>query len=116
MDDLTAEQLDELAQRLRDLESELTQQKSASRDGTRPVDLDEPIGRLSRMDAMQQQQMSQAHARRLDIRLQQVRAALNKLDRGEYGECNLCGELIGYPRLSVKPESPLCLPCQSERE
>lgn len=116
MDELTDELIGELEQALRTLEAELEEQQTASREGTRPVELDEPIGRLSRMDAMQQQQMAQAHRRRLDIRLQQVRAALAKIERDDYGYCNLCDEPIGAKRLKVRPESPLCVRCQSSRE
>lgn len=116
MDDLTDAQLQELAANLAALVANLEAQLTSTRDGSRPVDLDEPIGRLSRMDAMQQQQMAQAHRRRIEVRLQQAQAALGRLERDEYGECVLCGEPIGFKRLSVKPESPMCLNCQSERE
>mgnify|MGYP006189799255 CR=1 FL=1 len=68
------------------------------------------------MEAMQQQQMTRAHRRRLETRLQQVRAAIAKAERDDYGYCNVCGEPIGYKRLQVKPESPMCVNCQSKSE
>lgn len=116
MDELTPEQLSEFRASLLSLVDELGEQLATSRAGAAPVDLDEPIGRLSRMEAMQQQQMTKAHKRRIELRLQQASAALGRLERGEYGECLLCGELISEKRLRAKPESPMCLPCQSERE
>lgn len=116
MEELTEEQVEELEDRLRELLQELQGQIETARDGSRPVDLDEPIGRLSRMDAMQQQQMTKAHRRRIELRLKQTQAALGRVDRGEYGDCVFCEEPIGYKRLSVRPESPMCLVCQSERE
>ncbi|MCK5912686.1 MAG: TraR/DksA C4-type zinc finger protein, partial [Desulfuromusa sp.] len=33
-----------------------------------------------------------------------------------YGECRMCEEPIGYPRLQVRPESPFCLECQKQAE
>jgi DnaK suppressor protein len=116
MEELTDEQIEELHGELEELVEELELQLHVAKHGSRPVDLDEPIGRLSRMEAMQQQQMTSAHRRRIEIRLQQAKAALNRYQRDEYGYCNACDEPIGYKRLSVKPESPLCVHCQSSTE
>lgn len=116
MEDLTDEQVAELKGKLDELTDELQEQLMTARTGSKPVDLDEPIGRLSRMEAMQQQQMTKAHRSRMEVRLKQVTAALGRIERGEFGECVFCGETIGYKRLSVRPESPMCMRCQSERE
>ncbi len=116
MDDLSSEQLGELRTQLQVLVTELEADLTAAKTGSQPVDLDEPIGRLSRMDAMQQQQMTKAHRRRIELRLQQAQAALARMERDEYGECLACGEPISAKRLRAKPESPTCLACQSERE
>ncbi len=83
-----------------------------SREGARPVSLDEPIGRLTRMDAIQQQSMSAANRRQLDLRLRQVVQALGLVQRGDYGLCRRCEGAIGYARLCARPESPYCLACQ----
>ncbi len=112
MDDLTEEQTAELTTRLSTLRDELTASLERTRESTRPVSLDEPIGRLTRMDAMQQQNMSAALRRQTDLRLQQVAQALGLARRGEYGLCRRCEGSIGYPRLSARPESPFCLACQ----
>ena len=114
MDELTNEQLAELEQKLVSLRDDLEQLLVATRESTRPVDLDEPIGRLTRMDAMQQQSMSAANRRSYDIRLQQVKQALSALERDEYGICRRCEDPIGYKRLTARPESPYCLDCQDE--
>lgn len=78
---------------------------------TRPVSLDEPIGRLSRMDAMQQQAMAQAQARLAAQELTRVEAALRRIDEGTYGECVECGEMIAPGRLRVMPDVLLCIAC-----
>ena len=116
MDELTDDQLAELRAKLDDLVVELDGQLTTAKTGSKPVDVDEPIGRVSRMDAMQQQQMAKAHRLRIEQRLQQANAAIARMERDEYGECLLCGDDVGYKRLSAKPESPMCLVCQSERE
>jgi len=102
--------------RLIELQSELRSLIEASAEASQPVDLNEPIGRLSRMDAIQQQNMSQASRRSAERRLQQVASALKRLEADEYGDCLLCGEEIGDARLKARPEAPFCISCQSRRE
>jgi DnaK suppressor protein len=114
MDELTEPQRVELMEVLKASRDHLVELLSATREGTRPVDLDEPIGRLTRMDAMQQQSMSAASRSGYDLRLRQVRQALTLDERGEYGLCVRCEEPIGFARLKVRPESPYCLECQEE--
>jgi DnaK suppressor protein len=116
VDDLTPEQAEELNTDLASLREELRQLVEASSDGARPVDLDQPIGRLSRMDAMQQQSMVQANRRAAQQRLQQVDSAQRRFAEDDYGACLECGEAVGYARLKVQPEAPLCVACQTRRE
>jgi DnaK suppressor protein len=114
VDELTEEQIVELQAQLVVLRDELTKLLVSTRDGTRPVALDEPIGRLTRMDAMQQQSMSAATRSQTTLRLRQVEQALGLVARGEYGLCRRCEGLIGYARLLARPESPYCVACQDE--
>ena len=112
MNDLTSEQAEELRRSLLALREELQQLLSITRESTKPVDLDEPIGRLTRMAAIQQQNMSAANRRAFAIRIRQVQQALALMDRDEYGLCRGCEDPIGFPRLQARPESPYCLNCQ----
>ncbi|MGI9590822.1 MAG: TraR/DksA family transcriptional regulator [Myxococcota bacterium] len=116
MSELEREEEERLRRDLLDLQVELAQQLASSDAAARPVDLDQPIGRVSRIDAIQQQSMAQANRRGAQLRLQQVRAALSRLDDGEYGACAQCGEPIGFARLRVRPETPFCVSCQGRRE
>lgn len=116
MDDLTDQQYEELTEQLGRLKEELEAGLEEARDSAKPVDLDNPIGRLSRMDAMQQQQMEDAHKRRIELRLERVKVALIAVERDEYGDCQLCEEPIGYKRLKIVPESPICVSCQEDVE
>jgi len=114
--ELTREQLQELHTVLETLLEEIDRSLSLSQEGSKPVDLDEPIGRLSRMDAMLQQSMTQAGRGNLEVRRRQVRESLKALSREEYGLCRRCDEPIGYRRLKVRPEAPFCLACQQKLE
>ncbi|PRQ08345.1 TraR/DksA family transcriptional regulator [Enhygromyxa salina] len=109
---LTAAQQLELRAKLRALDEELLQLIEQTAEGAAPVDLDEPIGRLSRMEAMQQQAMTAANRRASERRREMIQLALSRLERGEYGECQSCEEPIGFRRLDARPETPLCLICQ----
>jgi DnaK suppressor protein len=113
---LTDKERNELAAALEAARGELETSLQASQDSVQPVSLDEPIGRLTRMDALQQQSMAKATRRTAEARLRQLSAALAALDEGDYGSCAACEEPIGYPRLKARPETRLCLPCQEERE
>ncbi len=117
MEDLTQAQQDELATLLRELETQLPNAIDLASAGAATVELDQQsVGRLSRMDEIQRQAMAKSGRRSLEVRLQQVRAALATLERGDYGICRECEEPIGYARLKARPETPFCLDCQGARE
>ena len=116
MEELTEEQEAELAGDLVSLRCELAELLSISKEGTQVVELDQPIGRLTRMDAIQQQKMAQASRDGHLLRVRLVEAAIKLHKNGEYGYCRGCEEAIGYRRLKAKPETPFCLGCQSASE
>ena len=109
MDELTDDQIAALRQRLHALRAELTASLTDAR--TETVELSSAQGRVSRVDALQQQQMALAEKRRNEARLGQIAAALRRIDEDDYGWCTRCGEPIGLKRLSVRPEGALCLAC-----
>jgi DnaK suppressor protein len=116
-DDLTDAQIDELKADLMRLRHELKDQESASGESAKPVALDQSaVGRLSRMDALQQQSMAVEEKRRRGIRSQQVAASLSAIEEGTYGACRRCEEPIGFRRLKARPESPFCVPCTGRLE
>ena len=116
MSELTPQQIAELKKLLLERRNELKELIDSTEDGARPVSLEQPIGRLSRMDALQQQSMSQASQQVAAQRLEQVKAALHRIDAGDYGCCLECEETIEFARLQARPEAPFCLDCQSARE
>jgi len=98
------------------LREEAKRYEATDKESRRPVELDQQRqGRLSRMDAMQAQQMSQAIGRRRVAALQRIDAALNRLAEGEFGYCVSCGEPIDVRRLEIDPTTPQCADCASAR-
>jgi len=76
------------------------------------VELDQTrVGRLSRMDAMQQQAMAKATGERTKLHLTRIASALRRCEEGGYGECLHCGELINPKRLAIDPAATLCVAC-----
>ena len=74
------------------------------------------VGRLSRMDAMQAQAMSQETGRRRRQLITAIDAALERVRTGEYGECFECGDTVNPKRLEADPAARLCIRCAEALE
>ena len=91
---------------------ELRELTASHHDEARPAELDQArVGRLSRMDALQAQEMAAATERRRQLELDRIDAALERIADGEYGFCARCGDDIGFERLDFDPTTPLCITC-----
>ena len=91
---------------------ELLRRVEATQYDRKPVELDQSqIGRLSRMDAIQVQEMALEQERRREIEVQKVEAALARISVGDYGYCMQCGEEISAKRLAFDPAVPICVDC-----
>lgn len=114
MEALTKQQLEQLQAQLLHTQVQLKQQLSMSEAASDVVALDQTsIGRISRMDAMQQQSMAMSTRSKSKLKLQKVEAALRTFDSDEYGFCKRCEELIAVQRLQAQPEAMLCISCQN---
>jgi len=103
---------DEWRARLLRERDELEALRKDSSEGRDAVMLDQQgVGRLSRMDAMQQQAMALESERRRQLRLRRIESALKRLDDGEFGYCVQCGEAIPKERLDFDPTVPFCVNC-----
>ena len=94
--------------------AELDEEDRANQDSRDPVTLQQDsVGRLSRMDAMQQQAMAQATERRRKQERVRIKAALERIEDGEWGWCLNCGEEIAEARLRNDPSIATCIKCAS---
>lgn len=94
----------------------LNQAIEESRQASSTVELDQSsVGRLSRMDAMQQQAMAQSMMERLQLQKRKLEAALARVDSGDFGLCCACGDDLERQRLHADPCILFCLPCVKER-
>jgi len=78
----------------------------------RPVELDQTaVGRLSRMDAMQNQHLTKNLQEREELRFGALHEALERIEAGTYGRCSECDGPIAFERLWVVPEAVDCGQC-----
>ena len=83
-----------------------------SKESRKPVTLDQSQqGRLSRMDAIQLQEMALEQQRRREGQLLKIDFAIKRIETDEYFECIECGEEIGEKRLEVDPTCSRCIEC-----
>ena len=108
---LETEQLIELELLAREELDRLEREEVEARESTEAVAPDKAIGRLSRLDAMQMQEVAKEAQRQREIRRHELRQALRRMDLGEYGICSACGVWIDYPRLEARPEIRQCGSC-----
>ena len=109
MTDAERQELSRLLEtRLAEAEAAVT----AGRDATGTVTLDQQsVGRLARMDAIQQQEMAKATEVRRQAEIRPIRAALDRVEDPEFGFCADCGEAIPLGRLRIDPTLPRCADC-----
>jgi len=105
-------QLAKYRQRLETDLATLDREDDLGRDSQKTVTLDQQsVGRLSRMDALQQQAMAKATQARRSQSRQRIIAAISRLDDDEFGYCASCGEDIPPKRLDLDPTVALCINC-----
>lgn len=94
--------------------AKLERSMKTSRRAARPVKLDQSsVGRLSRMDALQNQSMTKGLQEREQQKLALLSEALERMEAGTYGSCTGCAEPIGFERLMLFPEARTCAACAS---
>ena len=83
-----------------------------TKDSRAPVILDQQsVGRLSRMDAIQQQNMNLATETNRNNKISQIENTLKRIELGTFGICISCGEEISEKRLLIDPTVLKCIEC-----
>ena len=94
------------------MRSDLDDLESTYKASSATVILDQTsVGRLSRMDAMQGQQMALESERRRKEKLLQIKSALNRIEIGTFGYCLGCEKEIAIGRLTIDPTVTRCVDC-----
>lgn len=112
MTHLSPGQVEDLRAELERQLDRLKRSMEVTDEALRPVELDQTaVGRLSRMDALQNRSLTQNLREREKAKLADLTEALNRIRDGTYGVCAVCGGTIPFERLFVVPETPACAPC-----
>lgn len=80
---------------------------------TKPVAPDAAIGRVSRMDHINNKSVIESALRQAEDKLKKLNNALSKVDSPDFGICLKCKREIPMGRLLIRPESALCVQCAS---
>jgi len=105
----------ELLQKIRlNLETKISRKKTdikELKELTKPISPENAIGRISRMDAINNKSVNEAALRNAENKLVQLERSLSEIDTEGFGLCRQCGEAIETEKLMVMPESFRCVAC-----
>jgi RNA polymerase-binding transcription factor len=112
MKHLSADQVAELRIELNRQLTKLKKSMVVTEAALVPVELDQTaVGRLSRMDSLQNQGLTRNLAEREQVKLAHIQQALQRVEESTYGVCTACGEAVPFELLFVFPEAPTCAAC-----
>jgi DnaK suppressor protein len=77
----------------------------------KPIAPENSIGRVSRMDAINNKSVVEAALRVAIDKMQQLKAMQNKIKDSDFGICNKCMHAIPFERLMIQPHSKFCVIC-----
>ncbi|MCP4298223.1 MAG: TraR/DksA family transcriptional regulator [Proteobacteria bacterium] len=109
---MTESEIEKFRQALVQLKAELQELDQMAKKSGKVVELDQArTGRITRMDAMQAQQMALEEARRRHHQLVKIDGAMQRIKSGDFGYCYACEEEIDPRRLAVDPTNTRCIKC-----
>ncbi|WP_353777389.1 TraR/DksA C4-type zinc finger protein [Winogradskyella sp. 3972H.M.0a.05] len=78
---------------------------------TKPISPSDAIGRVSRMDAINNKSVNEASLRQAKLKLVNLNRVLDKFGTEDFGICLKCKQPIPVGRILIRPESLLCVNC-----
>ena len=89
----------------------LKKQIATLEEKVKPIAPDCGLGRLTRLEAMGEQDVSNKILDEARLRRTRLNNALQRIDKPMFGVCIECEEVIGVGRMSIRPESVRCVEC-----
>ena len=80
---------------------------------TKPISPENAIGRVSRMDAINNKSVNEAAMRQAEQKLSMLKIALSRIEDDDFGICAKCENEIPIGRILIRPQSRLCVHCES---
>lgn len=81
---------------------------------TKPIEPDCAIGRISRMDAINNKSVNEAVLRQVEDKMRNIEISLEQIGDPDFGKCRQCGFDIPMGRLMVMPGSSMCINCAKQ--
>ena len=117
MSHLDQDTLEDIRAELKARRAELLQENLSTQSDIRGADQDQ--GGRDSLDESTDEQGLTTQLRFADRDRQLIRkidGVLERIDSGEYGECEVCGEPILEKRLRVRPMTTMCIDCKEDQE
>lgn len=102
---------DELRNKIEEELKGLKSSVASLEEQVKPVSPDASLGRLTRLDNMNNQAVARDSLSKAKVRILKLERALKRMDDPDFGYCEECGEEIPLRRLMLLPESTLCVGC-----
>lgn len=80
---------------------------------TKPISPENAIGRVSRMDAINNKSVNEAALKKQKQKLKNLEIALSNLNEPYFGICAKCKNQIPLGRIMLMPQSRFCVQCAS---
>ncbi len=77
----------------------------------KPIAPENAIGRISRMDAINNKSINEAALRKAETKLHAMKEALKQIENSDFGLCKRCGNTIPIGRLMLRPQTKACVSC-----
>ena len=102
---------DKIQKKILEMEDEIIRLE----DMTQPISPENSLGRVSRMDAINNKSVAEASLRSVRRRYEKLKDAITKIDEEGFGDCVRCKKPIPMARLMFMPESTKCVRCAQGR-
>lgn len=104
---------DDIKQTILDEISKTEKSIEEYKDMVKPIAPDVAIGRISRMDAINNKSVMEASLRQAEEKLKNLNRVLSNIGSKEFGICMKCKQPIPIGRILIRPESLYCVNCAS---
>ncbi|RLD84592.1 MAG: TraR/DksA family transcriptional regulator [Bacteroidetes bacterium] len=110
---MDAKQLEEVKNKIAEEIQKTEKSVTTFKEMTKPIAPDCAIGRISRMDAINNKSVAEAALREAEEKLSKLKYVLTKIDDEGFGLCVKCGKPIPIGRVLLMPQSRHCVHCAS---
>jgi len=110
---MDAKQLKEIKDKITEEIQKTEESVITYKEMTKPIAPDCAIGRVSRMDAINNKSVAEAALRQAEQKLTKLKYVLTKVDDEGFGLCTRCGKPIPLGRILLMPQSRHCVHCAS---